>query len=161
MTADETGQFDVWVDVVRTTWFRAVWAGDSQHVAAVGVPQLVEARLVLTGGLKRAYAHDGKWHLYHVGKRVMLIVSLFPAKSDDRVCFPFERWTGSRWASMSSPCFRTMDYKGESVAGIGWTGLPKGFKGRITASWDPKAQKPDDTSNLGDTLNWQYFRVTR
>jgi hypothetical protein len=160
-TADPAGDLDVSVRVVRTTWFRALWTGDSEHVAAAGVPQLVEARLVLSGGLKRAYAHDGKWHLYHVGKRVLLIVSLFPAKPDDKVCFPLERWTGSRWASVSSPCFRTFTLKGESAAGIMWTGLPKGFKGRISASWDPTAQKPDDTANLGDSLGWQYFRITR
>jgi Tol biopolymer transport system component len=159
VTTDGSGMVSTKVPVATNTWYRAVWGGDSSHTASSSAPVHVRAHLVLTGGLRHAYTHQGRTHLYHVLKPVSFAVGLRPAKRDQKVCFETQQRARGRYRTFDRTCYRT--YSDGRLAGIIWTFKVPGHSYRIRAIWDPALQRPKDQDNVGDTTPWNYFRVTR
>lgn len=138
--------------ITEHTWFRAVWGGDATYAGGTSIEVEVQATVVVTGHLFRAYKTRGPWHLYHEGKAAWYTGALEPKGAGPKLCFELNVWRNGSWHRAGRyPCF-PVRAKGTTTVYV--SGVPKGTRMRI------RAMLYDRPTLLGDGAPWERFMVT-
>lgn len=107
----------------------------------------------LTGSMRRAYLHDGKWALYHARQTIWYLVTMKPALKNASLDARLQVLRNGSWRT-ASDWWYDVGPDGELLLYIQGGALPAGTRGRLSASWN-------GTSTLREAwTGWSYFRVT-
>ena len=157
------GDLKATVTLTRNSSFTAHWDGDGTHDPTDTAAATVGVHVAMPGAwVSRPYARSGVYRLFHFhsscvssGKGcVVWAAKVKPTHAGENVTFVLQRKSSGRWVSAGS---LSLSLNSQSAAAVRF----RYAKSLIGTSFRFVARFAGDSSNLGGTTKFAYFRVTR
>lgn len=153
------GNFSVRYKPSYNTAFSVQFSGDSQ-VAAASYSHTVRVRAGVWESLAGNYGKSGSYYLYTGSETLYDNITFAPAKPGACVSVEVDQYYNGAWQSLGdSNCFTIGGSGTKFQVRVGLSGLANGagYDFRIGAALTLKST---DTTNLGNTSFWKYFKVS-
>lgn len=153
------GNFSVRYKPAHNTTFSVQFSGDAQ-VAAASRSHGVRVRAGVWESLAGYHGKSGSYYLYTGSETMHDNITFAPAKPGACVSVEIDQYYGGAWQSIgNSNCFTIGGAGTKFQVRVRLSGLANsaGYDFRIRATLTLKST---DTTNLGNSSSWKYFRVS-
>jgi len=159
---DSSGNLKVKVPLTRRTAFTATFAGDTVYNGDSSPAKTVYVYAVVKAKMIHAYAHSGKYALYHFTKQCpgshkgcpIVATIVAPNHRGKIVYVTLQVYAGGKWRTAVTTKARLNAKSEQALAFVYRDSGVIGLKTRIDVRF------PGDADHLGRTSRWTYFRIT-
>jgi hypothetical protein len=160
---DVNGNFKATVTLTRTSSFTAHWDGDGTLDPTDSAPRTVGVHVAMVSAwVSRPYSRAGAYRLFHFhsscvssGKGcVVWAAKVKPNHAGESVTFVLQRKRSGRWSAVGS---LPVKLNSESTAAVRF----RYAKSLIGTNFRFVARFAGDSTNLGGSTKFAYFRITK
>jgi hypothetical protein len=162
-TANGSGNLAVAVKPANDTVYHAVWAGDTGHAATTSATSRVNVRVVMHAPALGGYRTTAGYRLYHYTSACSgashsgcptFGMSASPLQKNQAFAFVVQAHLSGGWKTVAHGSYSS-GATGKIAVRIYYTG-----KGVVGFAQRFHVSMATDSTNLGNTSAWTYFRVT-
>jgi len=160
---DANGNFKATVALTRTSSFTAHWDGDGAFDPTDSAPRTVGVHVAMPSAwVSRPYARAGAYRLFHFHSScvsrskgcVVWAAKVKPNHAGEGATFVLQRKHSGRWSSVGSLLLKL---NSKSIAAVRF----RYAKSLIGTNFRFVARFAGDSTNLGGSTKFAYFRITK